>query len=115
MRKSVVVVLLLFKGLAVLSQYSNDRYLLYQFDKLYNTPFPELVLEDENGNLINTASLKGKTLYVDFWFTQCPPCLKQMPYSDSLKRFFASDTNIVFVNVSIENIERKEAWKQMVK
>ena len=114
MKGTFFLAVVLFKTILVFGQNNNDTYLLYQFDKLLNQPFPQLALEDEKGDSINTASLKGKTLYVDFWFTQCPPCLKQIPYSESLKRFFAADTNIVFVNICIENVERKEAWKQMV-
>ncbi len=115
MKKCVFLVLLLFKTLLTLSQPPSDRYLLYQFDKLYNQPFPQFELENEKGDSISTVSLKGKTLYVDFWFTQCPPCIKELPYADSLKKFFAADANIVFVNICIENVERKDAWKKMVK
>jgi hypothetical protein len=52
---------------------------------------------------------------VDCWFTQCAPCLKEIPYSKALQSFFEKDTNVVFLNICIENIERKDAWKSMVK
>jgi len=85
------------------------------YDILNYKPFAELNLEDTSGNLFNTASLRGKTIYVDFWFTTCPPCLKEIPYAKDLQQYFAEDTNLVFVSICIENIQRKPAWKQMIK
>src|SRR5881398_949665 len=76
-----------------------DPYLAASFDQLNNKPFLGLQLEDTSGHIFNTLSLKGKTIYVDFWFTSCPPCLKEIPYSNALQQFFASDTNIVFLNI----------------
>ena len=72
-------------------------------------------MEDTSGALVKTSSLLGKTVYVDFWFTTCPPCIKEIPYSKALQEYFALDTNIVFLSICIENIERKTAWKQMIK
>ena len=85
------------------------------FDLLYNKPFATLSLEDTGGHLFNTSAIAGKAIYVDFWFTTCPPCIKEIPYSKALECFFAADTNIVFLNICIDNIERKTAWKQMIK
>ncbi|WP_207494365.1 TlpA family protein disulfide reductase [Aridibaculum aurantiacum] len=85
------------------------------FGVLQNVSFAEMELEDTSGQMISTASLKGKTIYVDFWFTQCPPCIREIPYARDLQSFFAADTSIVFLNICIENIERKQAWKDMVK
>lgn len=85
-----------------------------RFDFLNNKLFVPLQLEDTSGHIFNTAALMGKTIYVDFWFTSCPPCLREIPYSSSLQKFFATDTNIVFLNICIDNKERRQAWKQMV-
>jgi thiol-disulfide isomerase/thioredoxin len=84
------------------------------FSQLDGKPFSEIVLEDSKDDTFNTASLKGKTIYIDFWFTQCPPCLHEIPFANALQQYFAADTNLVFVSICIENIERKGAWKKMV-
>src|SRR5438128_2603986 len=65
--------------------------IIAHYDQLNHEPFAELNLEDTAGNVFNTASLKGKTVYVDFWFTACPPCIKEIPYSKELQNHFASD------------------------
>ncbi len=93
---------------------NNVSQVISDFNQLLNKSFPELLLSDEQDNIFNTSSLQGKTIYVDFWFTQCPPCIAQIPYAQELKAFFANDTNIVFLNICIDNKERKETWKQMI-
>jgi thiol-disulfide isomerase/thioredoxin len=85
------------------------------FDRLNNKPFAALAMEDTSGAIFNTASLIGKTLYVDFWFTACAPCVKEIPYSNALQKYFSKDTNIVFLNICIDNNERKTVWKEMVR
>src|SRR4051812_9373202 len=92
-----------------------DAYVAATFDLLNNKTFIPLQLEDTAGRLFNTSSLLGKTIYVDFWFTSCPPCLKEIPFSAALQQYFTADTNIVFLNICIDNIERKHAWKQMIR
>src|SRR4051794_8996337 len=80
-----------------------DAYVAGTFDLLNNKTFIPLQLEDTAGELFNTSSLFGKTIYVDFWFTSCPPCLKEIPHSAALQQFFAADTNIVFLDICIDN------------
>ena len=85
------------------------------FNQLNGVEFPTLELEDTSGKIISTASLKGKTIYVDFWFTACPPCVREIPFATSLQTYFSADTNIVFLNICIENVDRKNTWKQMIR
>jgi thiol-disulfide isomerase/thioredoxin len=101
-------------GIAQPRSYHYDS-LNRSYNYLINEPFAELELEDTSGKLIKTSSLTGKTIYVDFWFTTCPPCIKEMPYAKSLQEYFANDTNIVFLSICIENIQTKTAWKQIIK
>ncbi len=85
------------------------------FDRFYNNPFPSIELEKADSNLFNTSALAGKTVYVDFWFTTCAPCIMEIPSSQALQQFFAADTNIVFLSICVENKERKQAWKNLVR
>lgn len=112
--KWIYSLVFLFLTNASSAQTTGEKELVASFNQLFAVPFPELQLEDTSGQLFNTASLKGKTIYVDFWFTACPPCLKQLPHAKALKQYFKNDTSIIFLNICIENIDRKDAWKQLI-
>ncbi len=47
---------------------------------------PELRLTDLKGDPANIADSKGKVLLIDFWATNCPPCLAEFP---KLKQLYA--------------------------
>ena len=117
MKKPLLSILFFIAQFSCFCQSKYVRYdsLIRRYNYLNHQTFAELELEDTSGSLVNTSSLVGKTIYVDFWFTTCAPCIKEIPYSKSLQQYFSSDTNIVFLSICIENWERKTAWKQMVK
>ncbi|HEX8356625.1 MAG TPA: hypothetical protein VF610_04405 [Segetibacter sp.] len=82
MRKTLLCLFLVLVSLPCFSQNQFSRYDAYiasTFNLLNNKTFIQLQLEDTSGQLYNTGSLLGKTIYVDFWFTTCSPCIKQIP------------------------------------
>lgn len=49
---------------------------------------------------ISTASLAGKTVYVDFWASWCAPCLSSLPlYNDMYHKYKDQGLEIVAINV----------------
>ncbi|MGB5983219.1 MAG: TlpA disulfide reductase family protein [Nonlabens sp.] len=50
---------------------------------------------------------KGKSIYVDFWASWCPPCIDNMPASKALETELKNE--VVFIYVSIDMSEEK--WK----
>ncbi|MDB5191925.1 MAG: alkyl hydroperoxide reductase/Thiol specific antioxidant/Mal allergen [Segetibacter sp.] len=115
MKALFLVLVLLFNVLCLQAQQGYNPELVAHFNWMNNKTFPSLELEDSSGNIIRADSLKGKTVYVDFWFINCSPCIREVPYSKSLHEFFKADTNIVFLNICIENLDRKDKWKETVK
>ncbi|MGG9962799.1 TlpA family protein disulfide reductase [Ferruginibacter sp. SUN106] len=67
---------------------------------------------DTNGKTIALSSLKGKVIYIDLWATWCGPCMQEMPHYETLKEKYASNPNIVFISLSIEDNET--LWKGSV-
>lgn len=54
--------------------------------ELLGKPAPDLGVEDLDGKAVAWADFAGKVVLVDFWATNCPPCLEEFP---SLKQLHA--------------------------
>lgn len=62
---------------------------------------PELTVTDLKGTQITLASLRGKTVLLDFWASWCPPCRKDAPALQKLyQRYGNKELAIVGIAVS---------------
>ena len=68
-------------------------------------PAPPFELTDQNGRSVNLASLAGKTVLLDFIYTQCPgPCPIQTARNVAVQRKLPPEArlNVWFVSISID-------------
>jgi thiol-disulfide isomerase/thioredoxin len=72
----------------------------------------DFAVMDANGNKIMLSSLKGKLIYIDLWATWCGPCMEEMPHFEVLKQKYASNPNLAFVSLSID--DDIPAWKASI-
>jgi thiol-disulfide isomerase/thioredoxin len=72
---------------------------------------PPFSYEDISGKMVSHEDLKGKYVYIDLWATWCGPCLREIPYFDTLQTVFEGQ-NITFV--SICQNDTKDRWKATV-
>ena len=54
-----------------------------------NKPMPSFDLVDIYGKKFDLAAASGKVLFINFWFTRCPPCIVEMPYLNDLQEIYA--------------------------
>jgi peroxiredoxin len=83
----------------------------YYYDRLVNKlrdlnkpnrEAPDFSLFDLNGNKVKLSDFKGKVVYLDFWATNCAPCVKEVTDAIKLKEKF-KDENVVFLYVSLDH------------
>jgi thiol-disulfide isomerase/thioredoxin len=61
---------------------------------------PDITLTAADGSTVSLASLhKDKPVYVNFWATWCPPCVKEMPDINAMHAKYGDKINFVAVSV----------------
>jgi len=64
---------------------------------------PDFLLKNSDGKTINTATQKGKILFINFWATSCIPCVEEMPGINRLHNHFLSDTNVLILPIDVDD------------
>lgn len=60
-------------------------------------PAPDFTLTDQYGNTHTLSAYKGKTVFLNFWATWCPPCRAEMPDIQALYESYGSNTGDLIV------------------
>lgn len=79
-----------------------DSIFKLQFPKVYaqiDHPFPSFEFKGQN-KIINNNSIKGKVVFINFWFEGCVPCMAEMDGLNQLYQKFKDNKNFEFVSVS---------------
>lgn len=68
-------------------------------------PAIDFLLEDQYGNTHTLADYKGKTIFLNFWATWCPPCRREMPEIQMLHEEYSAeeDPSVVILGVAAPN------------
>ena len=59
----------------------------------------DFIAYDIDGNKISLKSLKGKIVVLNFWFTQCRPCIIEMPKLNELVKKYK---DVVFISITFD-------------
>lgn len=59
--------------------------------------FPAFELSLLNGEKLNSESLRGKPTLINFWFTNCAPCIDEMPMLNEIQAELAGEVNFVAI------------------
>ncbi len=80
-----------------IKEYAN--YLLNDIVRLSpGATAPNFTLTSYQGDSVSLSDLRGKYVYLDFWFSRCGPCIKAMEELRSTYSSYGSD--IVFVSIN---------------
>lgn len=69
-------------------------------------PVPDLTLETMDGETINLAEQKGKTLLINFWATWCAPCREEIPDLKALHSELKSE-GLTVIGVALDRQGRE--------
>ncbi|GGF24112.1 hypothetical protein GCM10011339_10280 [Echinicola rosea] len=74
-------------------------------------PFLDVALEDIDGEEVHLNELRGKAVFIDFWFTGCKACvLYHENQMEPLMERFKNDDRVVFVSINTD--QSKKVWKR---
>lgn len=65
-----------------------------------------LMLERVDGKMIALSAFRGKAVLMNFWATWCPPCRRELPLLDDLRRT-TTQQSLEIVAVSIDQAGRQ--------
>lgn len=58
---------------------------------------------DGEGNIHNTASLRGKVVFINFWASWCPPCRAEFPSIEKLYTTLGDHPDVFFLMINEDN------------
>ncbi|MBL3658208.1 TlpA family protein disulfide reductase [Fulvivirga sediminis] len=83
--------------------YSGSKAALFNY---LDSPFPNKELTTLNGDKITLAGGE-KPMLINFWFTQCAPCVKEMPILNNLQNKYKQQMDFVAITFSkAEEVEK---------
>ena len=65
---------------------------------------PEFHATTMDGHKIDFAALKGKVIFLNFWFTGCQPCIKEIPGFNKLVDTYSKE-KVVFISITYNNAQ----------
>lgn len=71
-------------------------------------PLPIVDVGDRDGNVISSASFVGEPLVVNFWFSTCPPCARELPDFAEVHAEVGDQVRFIGINPedSVQSMER---------
>lgn len=71
-------------------------------------------LYDQYGNLHQLEDYKGKTIFLNFWATWCPPCKEEMPHIEAIyNEYGKNEEDVVILGVASPNIGREGSEEEI--
>ena len=79
-----------------------------QEEQVEIVPAPDVTLTDQYGNVHTLSDYKGKTVFLNFWATWCPPCKQEMPDIQKLyEKYGQNKEDLIVLGVAGPNMGRE--------
>ncbi|MEG0711279.1 MAG: cytochrome c biogenesis protein/redoxin [Niameybacter sp.] len=76
---------------------------------------PDFTLTDQYGNTHTLSAYKGKTVFLNFWATWCPPCKEEMPDIEALyKDYGLNAEDVVVLGVAFPNMGDEKSKEEVI-
>ena len=77
-------------------------------DAIPTVPAPDFTLTDQYGNTHTLSDYKGKTVFLNFWATWCPPCRAEMPEIQEIyEEYGENGSDVVILGIAGPNLGRE--------
>lgn len=93
---------------------SSSKYAAIIDEKL-NSNAPKYNIRSIDGEKFSRKELNGKVIVLNFWFTTCPPCKKEIPNLNKLKGKYANDENVAFIAIALDDNYKLDSFLQYYK
>lgn len=81
------------------------------FKAMLNKPAPDFTLTDLQNKRWSLKKLRGKIVVLNFWFTSCSPCIREMPELNKLVELY-NNKNVIFLGLSFNNAGQIKTFLQ---
>lgn len=77
-------------------------------------PAPDFTLKDQFGNSHTLSDYKGKTIFLNFWGTWCPPCRAEMPDIQELYKDYGENSgDVIILGVATPNVGKEGSSEEI--
>jgi peroxiredoxin len=66
-------------------------------------PVADVQFADLQGKAWSLSALRGKVVYLNVWFTGCPPCVKEIPDLNAIHAQFGSHPDLVMLALAYDD------------
>lgn len=84
-------------GNSIMEKLKSEGILKETIYEFKGKELPEFELMQSNGKKLKSEALKGKPTLINFWFSNCAPCIEEMPLLNEIKKQFDNEANFISI------------------
>lgn len=91
--------------LSSLMKQSNDK-------SMIGTLAPRIQATDLAADKFDSDKELGNIIVLNFWFADCPPCIKEIPELNEVYKTFQDNEQVEFLSITFDNAQRATQIKE---